>query len=416
MRRLKSILSRLMQNDRFLIVLSLFLAFVFWFSIAQADNTYGTRTIVNVPVNTNLSNTELEIITDEQLTVDVVISGSVDAIAEVTADDISVSPVVGSDITAGTKTVRLSATKKSVFDGFDIDSIKPAELTLRFDKTQKVTKTVTAKAKGASASADAGLIAEDAVLTDSAYSQITLSGPQTELDKIESVVAIADVNAELSKTAEFNATVVLLDADGKEIDDRFITKSFTETKITVRVSKIKDVPVKPTFIGAPSKAPMTVTPEQSTLTVIGEPEVVDTLEFIELEAIDMGTVTASGEFECKITDSAAVRLYGKDKDKTSLKVTIKLNNCTQKTLTVTKFKAEGVANGMTAELLTPVSITVMGPASQVKNVTASDITVVVKLSDHTTAGRYSVVATAQVSGYDGVWVVSKDYSALVELK
>lgn len=416
MRKIKKLLSRLIQNDRVLMILSLLVSFAIWFSIAQSDNPYGTRTIIDVPVNTKLSGTELEIITDEKLTVDVVISGNVNSIAQVTAEDIIVSPVVGSDITAGSKSVRLAATKKSVFADFDIDRIEPTEMTLRFDKMQKVTKDVTAKAKGASASAADGLVAEDAVLTDSAYAQITISGPQTELDKIDSVVAIAEVNAELSKTADFNAKVMLLDADGKQIDDKFITKSFTETKITVRVSKIKEVAVKPTFIGAPSKLPATVTPEQSTLTVIGEPAVIDALQFIELEAIDMGTVTASGEVECKINTSASVRLYGKDKDKTSLKVSIKLSGCTQKTLTVTNFKAENVADGMTAKLLTPVSITVIGPSAQIRSITAADITAVVNMSDHTTAGRYSVVATAQVSGYDGVWVVSKDYSAAVELK
>ena len=414
MRKIKNVFSRLIQNNRAIMILSLFLSFIIWFSIAQADNSYGTRTIADVPVNTQLSGTELEIITNEKLTVDVVISGSIDAIARVTADDIIVSPVVGSDVTAGSKSVRLTATKSSVFANFDIDRVEPNELTLRFDKIQNVTKAVNAKAQGASA--QAGLVAEDAVLTDSAYSQITLSGPQTELDKIDSVVAVADVNDELSETAEFNATVMLLDADGNQIDDKFITKSFAETKITVRVSKIKDVPVKPTFIGAPSKLPVTVTPEQSTLTVIGEPHVIDALDFIELEAIDMGTITASGDVECKIKDSAAVRLYGKDKDKTAIKVSVRLNNCTQKTLTVTNFKAEGVADGMTAKLLTPVSITVIGPATQVKNITAGDITVVVNMSDHTASGRYSVVAAARVSGYDGIWVVNKDYSAAVELK
>ncbi|MDD6284211.1 MAG: CdaR family protein [Firmicutes bacterium] len=416
MKRINKFVSRLVHNDRFVMVVSLVISFAIWFSFAQSDDPIISRTVSNVPVNITLNDTALsgmglEVITDTDLTANVRISGKASSIYSISAADMTVTPNVTAVSSAGEYEVRLTASKNSAFAGFDIDAVEPETMKLRFDSIVTRTFPVTAKALGASA--PDGLVAENAVIADQANATIELTGPATEINSISSVVAQADVNKELKSTETMSADIVLLDTDGQEISTRYITMSFAKADITVSISRMKDVPLVATFIGAPSANPVKAELDIKTTTVIGPPDIIDELKSIELTPIDMSEVTESGTYECGVVLPTSVRSYD-GVDKVNVKLTV--SGCTSKSVTVSGFSASNVPLGLKASLSKSVTVTLMGKSSQIRSLTADDITINVDMSNYSKAGDYTVSATVSVKGHDAVWVIGGDYTAAVTLK
>ena len=97
MNKVASFFSRLFGNRKFLLVVSLLLSFLIWYSFKQYYNPVSTRTIKNVPISFSVSNTSiasnnLEIITHNIDSVDVVVTGKTANIMRLSASDISVAP------------------------------------------------------------------------------------------------------------------------------------------------------------------------------------------------------------------------------------------------------------------------------------------------------------------------------------
>ncbi len=409
----------LFKTKRVLMLVSLLLSFLIWYSLTIYYNPVSTRTIKNVPIMFDTSETAiarmgLEIVSSDIDTVDVVITGKTANVQRATASDITVTPSVSSISAAGEYEVLLNYTK-AMFSDFDIVSIKPSTVRLSVDAVTSRSFSVIATATGASAVE--GLIFETPTVTDSAYRTITVSGARSIIERISKVSATAEVNKALSETAEYAADIILLDADGNEIDKTGLNLSFDKTMITVPISKIKTLDIKATFKNAPVNVELGYVLDVAEVSVIGSPKVLDELESISLLPIDFGQITPeNSEFKCKLDLPAGVRVN--DGLET---VTVKFNfsNIRSKNVKVSKLKYAGLDLALsTVRLNTPLTVTVYGTAGDINGLSANDLTLNLSLSNYDSAGSYTVPATVTVDGmFKSVWVstYNKNYSAYITI-
>ncbi len=402
-------LADLFKTKRVLVLLSLVLSFLIWYSLTVYYNPVSTRTIKDVPImfdtsETAISGMGLEIVSYNIDSVDVVITGKTANVQRVTASDITVTPSMSSITAAGDYEVALNYTKAMMSD-FDVVSIKPNMVKLSVDSVVSRDYSVIATASGATAAED--LICETPTVTDTAFRTLNVKGALSVVNRIDKVVARADVNATLSETTEYEAEIVLFDKDGKEIDKSGLTLSFDSTMVTVPISKVSTLPLHVVFTNAPSNPPLGYSIDVSTVEVIGEPKVIDELARIELLPIDYGTITPDNvKFECELNLPAGVRANdGREKvtvtfDFTGVKKAVKK----VQNLNFTDFDSSlgAVKNGS-------LQVTVYGISTELDSLKSEDLTLNVSLKDYTSKGSYTVPATVTVSSkYKSVWVSTLD--------
>ncbi|MBQ0110786.1 MAG: hypothetical protein KBS41_02535 [Oscillospiraceae bacterium] len=356
----------LFYNKRFLMVFSFIAAVVIWFVISFSQAPDTEKTINDVPVNFPIENSAVEqlgldVVSDtNSYKVAVTLRGPSYVVSTVTADDISLSPSLSSVNAPGTYNLDLKATKIKGGD-YEIESLSPSVITVKFDYIDTKEYKLETVAKGAAATA--GLVAEDAVVTDSNYSSVTVKGPRTEMEKIDKVVAFAQVDKTLSKTTSFAAQIKIYDANGKELDTSVykITgadgEEITDLQISVPISKVKEVPISVKFKNEPAgfaNSPLKRTVSINRISIIGPAETIDSISSIALREIDFNEITpAHNTFEVEPVLPDGVKAVDSIK---TVKVTFSdVKNYSQKTFTVSSFKAEGTK----ATLKTPIKNVVL---------------------------------------------------------
>ena len=411
----------LFDNKRFIMIFSLILAIVIWFIISFSQAPDIERTINDVPVNFAVENSAVEqmgldvVSNADAYKVSVTIKGPSYVVGIISADDILVSPTLSAVNAPGTFSLDLKATKIKNGD-YRILSVSPSVISARFDYIDTKEFTLETVAKGAAATA--GLVAEDAVATDSNYATLTVKGPRTEMEKINRVVAFAAVDKTLSKTTSFAAKLIIYDTEGKEMDTSLFKitdkngEEINNLQISVPISKVKEVPLSVRFKNAPegyASSPLKSSLSVNTISIIGPAETIDSISSIALEDIDFNKISPS-KYEFEVAPVLPDGVKSVDSIGT-VKVTFhEVRYYSQKTLEVTALKADGA----TATLKTPIkNVTVCGPSAAIKSLTASDLVAYADLTDKT-AGDHTIDVKIICKTSNKVWQVGS-YSATISI-
>ena len=420
MKKLTKLPSYIINNNKALMVASLIAAFIVWFAMSQYYNPVNTRTIKDVPINFDISDTAvanlgLDVVHYDTDSVSVVISGKTADLSSVEASDIVITPTLSAVTEAGTYEITLVPSKTKLFSDFEIVSVTPQKINVTFDEL--ITRTFDVSAEAVGCTTSGSLVPEVPVMTESATRTLNVSGAKTDVERIASVVARAQVNKELTETSTFDADIVLLDSDGNEIDSSFMNLGFRTANITVAVSMTKTLPIKPVFSNKPDAVDFRYSLSESKITVIGKPEIINEMTRVNLREIDCGLITAGNKtFDREFDLPSGVRVY--DSSVSSVTVTLHTDSYISKTLRVTNVSFTGVDSSRSARLKSGISITVMGSKKEIAALTAADLTLNVNLSGETAAGDYEKTATVTVSSnFKTVWVVTLDktYNVVVTL-
>ena len=238
----KPSLKKLFQSNKFVFTFSLLSAIVIWFAITIMQAPHTEKSIgevaINIPIEGSAANQlGLDLIEDENMTtsVSVIVKGPNYVVSSLTAQDVSVSASLSNVNAPGKFSLELKASKLSQGE-FEIVGTNPSNILATFDYIDTKKFTLIPEAEGAAAIA--GLVAENAVVSDSNYQIITVKGPRTEILKIDKIVAKAAVNKTLSATESFLAELSLLDTSGNSLDTAmFKITAVDESEVnTVRIS------------------------------------------------------------------------------------------------------------------------------------------------------------------------------------
>ena len=249
-------IKKLLENKRFTVTLSIVLSFVLWLVIVTSQKSVIERPFSDIPVTVNLDNTfvsdnGMNIIGDiSEQKFTVVVTGASYAVSSIKSGDITVYASAASVDAPGEYNLEVVASKSNPLADYQIKSVTPSNVKITFDYID--TKEFAIKAKAEGVTAKEGLIAESAIVSGTEKDTVTISGPRTVINKIDSVVAFAQVNKTLDVNETFDADLILYDTEGKELSAENLTLSAEKVKVTVPISKTKTVPIVVDFTNVPN--------------------------------------------------------------------------------------------------------------------------------------------------------------------
>lgn len=415
----KSLFSRLFYNNKFLVVFSILASFVCWLVISLEQNPTRSRTFTDVTVNLSTENSVasdlgLDIVSGgigEK--VNVTVTGPNYIVSSMDAGDFIVSASLSDVLAAGKYELKLTASANSEKTGYTFASITPSTISVSFDYIDTKEFLVTAEAEGATAVE--GLVVDSPVVSEGEFKSISIKGPRAELEKINSVVAYALVNRELSATETFDASIKLYDESGNQMDLSDFTLSTNEVKISVPICKKAVLPVTASFHNAPDKFNDAISYSMSnkTVTVLGPEDTINDLKTVTLAPIDVSKLS-SKNFSF---DVALVLPDGVKTVENIEFVTVKFDasKISERTVTVSEIKFSNLTSGLKASASATIpNVKICGKTATVRNLKNADFYAIIDLNGKV-AGEYTVPAKIFCTKSNEVWQVG-EYSVIVTVK
>ena len=182
MKNKKFSLENILNNNRFLMVVSFLIAFGLWIWVAIDKSPEIQTVITNVPVKINLENSipqqlGLQIFGKSEFTVDVTVTGKKYILSNLKAEDIQVEANTNYVNSAGTKTLQLKVTPTDTSEEFDIASVSSTYIEVFFDTYKEVELSI----NGDIATELKSIIPDGCIMGDIVFSKntVTVSGPTT---------------------------------------------------------------------------------------------------------------------------------------------------------------------------------------------------------------------------------------------
>ena len=408
-------LDSLWQNNTFFKVISGVIACIIWIVVAMNMKTDIPREIKEVPVTMDnqtsfITRMGLTIIGDESLFVDVTIEGQRLVVGSIKPEDIAVSVDLGSVNGAGNFSLPLVAENVSGKD-FAISSISPSTVNLKFDRMVTKKFNVDVKMEGLVVPEE-GYLMEEAVVSPT---QVSVTGPDTDIAKIAKCVVSVDHEGSLTKTTAFTSDIVLLDKDGNKIETSGLTMDVKQAEVTVPILKTVDLPVKVEFLNAPTNLDLEeleYAVSNETVTVAGPVDEIDKyseiiLGYIDFKALDL---ESNFTFDVELPENFINVAHTE-----TVTVTFDWTDMVAKEFTVTNLSLVNVPSDYDARLLTDrvTKVKIIGPAQVLETMTADDLVGQIDLSKRSVeTGQFKTAVTISAPSKNLVWAVG-DYTAVV---
>ena len=394
-------------------VVSLLLSFLIWAYIASTEDASIERIFSGVPVTFQGAD-ELRIsrgliITDSSTdSVTVKVSGSRASIGNLHAADLAA--VVDVSGISQVRDMQVSYTIRFPdnvnMNGVEVLTKTPE--TIEFSVEQENSKTV--EVKGVFTGSVAEGFTVDPIVIEPA--SITLYGPASELDKVDSACVYID-RANVSATiGPLSSGYELLDADGKSIEPESVTVSQETVTVTVPVMMNKELPLKVNLIaGSGATASNTVVSiEPKSIQVAGSTATLEGMNQLIIGTVDLTDFADTGSFTFPITlDNNIRNLTGS----TEATVKVTVSGLETKKVSVTNITITGGSGTLKT---TQKDITIRGSGADLAKVSGSNVRIVADLTEYAAAtGTIEVPAKIYVDGFENVGAVG-DYTVSVTLK
>lgn len=425
-RKIKGFINRpWFYNRKFLITLSVVCSVLMWATLAINISPVESKVVSSVPITINVDTIKenfgldfVEIISPEslkKLELDVKVSGRKYLLSQLTADDFSAVASANKSISKpGSYDFTLLVTCKNPMLDVKIEQ-NSQQIYVKFDRFVEKEFTVSnVKAVGATIPNDSNLTMGTPYTN---VSTVSVSGPETEVNQIESVIVSADINKELTDGETFDGTILFLNRNGEQLNLAHLTVATDITEsvsVTIPIRTAKEFKVGVTFKNAPSnfdatKLPIVISP--STLTISGSPDAINNLKETytagEIDISKLRKGTNSYDFALSLSTG----LETADKvDK--IKVDIDLSKYKVESLDVnsshSKFDIINYTGTRKVSFKTKSidNIRIIGPAYVVEKIAAKDIIIEADMTGmETVTGKCTVNALISVKNRSNCWAI-----------
>ena len=227
-------------------------------------------------------------------------------------------------------------------------------------------------------------------------STITISGPESVIDKITQAIIDVDMTG---RTVSFSESYrySLCDDQGEPVDAQKVETTVAQVHLTLYIERVKELPLVLTVVngGGATEETSEIKIDPATVKVSGSDLVMENLTELNLGTINLEEQLEDTEMEFAIMLPEGVKFM--DPDVQTAKVSLKFPNLGTRTLTVSDIQAINVPEGMEVEFLVKsLSITLRGDKNLIKNIVPPDITVTVDCTD-AQLGSYTVKANIALS-------------------
>ncbi len=409
-------IKKFLQNDNAVRGLSLIIAILTWIFVVIVVNPNTEAVVKNIPIQINLSGTSaerlgLELISDEVLTANVTVTGDRTVIGSLNSDDIEVSAVITGISEPGTYSdIQLQVKKVSSGKSFTVETCSPSTITLKFDR--KTTKTLPVSLEMNDIIVADGYMLEEVITSPTS---ITVTGPENDVINVSGCMVRASVPGEISSSTVLTSDIVLIDAEGKEINNPYLSLSVDSVDITIPVLKKKTVPVVFSYINTPENfdtSSVTYMLSNDSIEIAGPENLVNLWENINIGTIDLSELDSTREYEFDVTlPSSFVNV----KNVTTLIVRFVLNDYETDTFTVSNIVLENVPEEYEVSVSTQKipKVSLVGPRDVVSSVTREELVAKIDMSKiDIITGQYKVPVSIYSTKNNNVWTIGEYFVVL----
>lgn len=417
MAKVKEKKTSLLATDLGLRIVAIIIAVIIWLFLSITEYPTINKTITNVPVVFSMDGTAaaekgLEPVGYKETTVDVEIKGMNYEIGSYGVNDLVATVNLDSVNKEGTYPLEINVKSAHSSDSVSVVKVSPDTVDINFVHIGSYSFDVTASAPNVSAAQEMTLRSPTV-----SPSQVTVKGAESELAKIKRVEAVINDNATLSEATTLSTEKIFYyDEDGQRLDgSKFTLVDAKSFDVTFDVYKKKQVNFNVEFTDVPPGFDISSLPyelSESSITVI-TPKLTDVdSQTITLGSISLGDIDEGKSFSFEVNpklQSGEINQSGVDTVIMSFDFTKK--NYTKQTFTIPAemLKITNLPAGKSVSIETRQipSVSLFGPAEAVRDLTISDITAVVDLSDVSASGSIFRKVTVYAQGHSDVWCLGE---------
>lgn len=380
------------------IIIKLFcvvLSFALWFYVSNIENPNRTSDISNVPVQIEnaevLQGNNMVLSPDQNFTVTLSLEGPANEIYKLSKDDFSLKIDLSSyALKIGDNNI--PAELVNYPQGITIKNTGNLTVKVKVEKLEQKEVNVVSKVK----------INFENGFSESSTSvnpqKVTVSGPASVIDKVESAALTGEVDS-ISSDFEQSFELKPIDKEGTEIIGATLSKS--TALLSTKVAKEKEVPINLKYTGT-LKAGLSIDSAElssKTITISASPDIIDKIQSIDTEPLNLDNISDSGSYNLKLNLPDGVKTPNSDANVTA-KVTIKNGEVVNKTIDSVQIQYNDANAALQYDEVPSVSITISGTQDNIANLTASNINITASLKDISTQGTYNVTWTAVLVNAD----------------
>ncbi len=284
----------LKKNDVFTKVIALFAAILLWLVVMADENPDFTVVHNDISVQLEgvgqLSDSDLVIVSGGSPTVNITVSGKSDRILSLRPEHFNVTASLLSINEPGEHSINYNV--DITIDGVAVVGKSPNQLTIEVDRISSVSVPVILDLTGVPAD---GFIEDDRNFTPDA---ITVEGPLEKLNQIAYAHVVYDMSG-AEKPFTTNLSVVLKDENNDTIDTSNLNVQTLSVELTVDIDQQASVPLTVTVLQhealSEDDVQIEISPEY--LDIVGDPEIVETINQINVGQINLEKLVEDQQFE-----------------------------------------------------------------------------------------------------------------------
>ncbi len=419
-------LRQLFSNTKFLVVFSIFVAFIFWIVVALEYAPVIENEIKDIPVKIDMNNSVpdklgLQIFGQSDYTINVTVRGNRYIVGGdlLTADDFEATAQTAYVDSAGKHSLVVKVTAKDANADYEIISKSTDYIEVYFDKYAEKEVEVTPRiiSELDDYTADDYMFDKADIIYET--KTVKVSGAQTEVNSITAAYADIPIEKKLTQSETIDASVVL--SNGSNLDSKYV-KINGESRLTVPVTlpvyKMQTSAVSVSFKNTPSdyiNSPLlySISPSRVRVAVLQNGS--DTTNSLEIGTIDFANITPSnGSFTFLASNVKTAKFLD---GTTSFNVEVNTDRLSTKKLepninSIMITGGSGVSAG-NVDLSSIGSVTVVGTQTALASVNANMLEVNINLTNiKLEEGENTVPVTVTLKNSKNCWV-SGSYSAVI---
>lgn len=419
-------LRQLFSNTKFLVVFSIFVAFIFWIVVALEYAPVIENEIKDIPVKIDMNNSVpdklgLQIFGQSDYTINVTVRGNRYIVGGdlLTADDFEATAQTAYVDSAGKHSLVVKVTAKDANADYEIISKSTDYIEVYFDKYAEKEVEVTPRiiSELDDYTADDYMFDKADIIYET--KTVKVSGAQTEVNSITAAYADIPIEKKLTQSETIDASVVL--SNGSDLDSKYV-KINGESRLTVPVTlpvyKMQTSAVSVSFKNTPSdyiNRPLlySISPSRVRVAVLQNGS--DTTNSLEIGTIDFANITPSNSSFTFLASNVKTAKFLDGT--TSFSVEVNTDGLSTKKLepninSIMITGGSGVSAG-NVDLSSIGSVTVVGTQTALASVNANMLEVNINLTNiKLEEGENTVPVTVTLKNSKNCWV-SGSYSAVI---
>ena len=392
----------LLDDRRVRLALSVLGAIVAWMVVTIIVQPGTTNTIYNVPVDYTYDSAAytsrgLSIVSAEDKTVNLKLSGDGYTIGSLSANDFVVYPDWSSVRDSGEKSLRLQVRSQStLLTGVSVSIDGDNTVDVVFDVVEEKTLPIQVTTNYLK-------IADGYILygTDISKETVTLSGPSTELSQVETCTAEVTHKGELTDSVTLDTALRFYTKSGSEVKFEYTNLEESSVEVTLEVYKMATLPVSVSFINAPRNFDPSVlvySLSKQTLNVAGPESQIEKLSTLSVGTIDLSTFALNKVYELPIELPGNIRLLDNISSITvsfdSSKLETKTMNLPASCVQVVNLPSTYTLTVQTERLM---NVTLCGPAGLLDTLVPEQVVIEIDADDfYVAAGQQNIACRLYV--------------------